>query len=150
MAEWITAERLESRIDLRGYAPELWSLMKQATVFVSPSLFEGSPNVVLEAMACGVPLVVSDIPEHRELVDESSAQLVSPKSAPELAGAIEDVLGEPGPAAARAHLARERATQYGMPAIARRYDEMYHEVLSGQRAGQSQERWRDRPLDGIH
>ena len=48
--------------------------MKSAAALVSPAIFEGSPNVVLEGMACGVPLVVSDIPEHRELLEDSAAR----------------------------------------------------------------------------
>src|SRR5262249_51300833 len=56
----ISESGLDDRIRTIGYVANLWSLMKRASVTVSVSLFEGSPNVVLEAMACGSPLVVSD------------------------------------------------------------------------------------------
>jgi glycosyltransferase involved in cell wall biosynthesis len=103
--EWIEAQAMSDRVRVTGYVPQLWSVMKRADVFVSPSLFEGSPNVVLEAMACGVPLVVSDIPEHRELLDETAAVLVPPTSAERLAEAVETVLRDRGAAAARARVA---------------------------------------------
>jgi glycosyltransferase involved in cell wall biosynthesis len=133
MDRWIAGHMTAGRIRVGGYEPRLWGVMKRASVFVSPSLFEGSPNVVLEAMAAGTPLVVSDIPEHRELLDETCARLVDPASPEKLAGAIEDVLRDPAGAAGRARVAAERAASYGLPAIARRYSEVYHEVLSGAR-----------------
>jgi glycosyltransferase involved in cell wall biosynthesis len=126
---WIDGEALGDRVKMVGYTPRLWSFMKRASVLVSPSRFEGSPNVVLEAMACGVPLVVSDIPEHRELLDDSSAVLVPPASAEGLAEAVEAVLRDPGAARARARVARDRVTQYGLPMIAQHYSDVYRNVL---------------------
>jgi len=104
--------------------------MRRAAVCVSPSHFEGSPNVVLEAMAAGVPLVVSDIPEHRELLDDRSARFVDPRSAEQLALAIESVLEDPAAAAQRALAARERAAQYDVRAVARRYSDVYQDVIA--------------------
>src|ERR1051326_6524792 len=63
-----------------GSVPNVWSWMKVASVVVSPSLFEGDPNVVLEAIAARAPLVVSDIAPHRALLNERTAWLVDPRS----------------------------------------------------------------------
>ncbi|MFH1772290.1 MAG: glycosyltransferase family 4 protein [Candidatus Omnitrophota bacterium] len=41
---------------------------QEADIFINPSLDEGMPNAVLEAMACGLPIIASDIPAHRELI----------------------------------------------------------------------------------
>ena len=51
--------------------------MKLAGVLVSTSRYEGRPNVIAEAMACGCPLALSDIPEHRELVPKDAALFFS-------------------------------------------------------------------------
>lgn len=40
-------------------------------VFISSSLSEGMPTAVLEAMACGLPLLLSDIPQHQEIIDKN-------------------------------------------------------------------------------
>jgi len=57
--------------------------------FVLPTLAEGSPNAVIEAMACGLPIVSSDILSLRETVDEKSAILVDPMDHTAIASALE-------------------------------------------------------------
>ena len=53
IAQLIHDEGLADCIRLKGFVAHLWSLMKRTDVLVSSSVFEGSPNVVLEAIACG-------------------------------------------------------------------------------------------------
>ena len=113
-----------------GHVGNLWGAMKGAAVVVSPALFEGSPNVVLEAMAAGVPLVVSDIPEHREILDDAAATIVPARSVEALAAAIVSVLDDPAGAQARVQVARNAVARYTAPAVARRYDEIYRELMS--------------------
>ena len=57
------------RIKIMDYTSELWSWFKTADVFVSVSHYEGNPNTVLEAVASKCPVVISDIPEHREILE---------------------------------------------------------------------------------
>ncbi len=68
---------------------------------------EGAPQVVLEALAAGVPLVASDLPGVRELAGDA-AVLVRPGDAAALAAALREALVSPGDAAAR----RRRAAEY--------------------------------------
>jgi glycosyltransferase involved in cell wall biosynthesis len=51
---------------------------RRATIFVSISLAEGLPNSVLEALACGVPALLSDIGPHREILDGTPGGLLCP------------------------------------------------------------------------
>ena len=132
--EWIAANRLEPRAQLIGYTPELWSLMKRASALVSPAWFEGIPNVVLEAMACRCPLVVSDIPEHREILDEHTAVMVDPSSPVELAAALRRVLSDPDAARARADAAFARVERFRPAAMAGRYLDLYRSVLANSSA----------------
>jgi glycosyltransferase involved in cell wall biosynthesis len=126
----IAQSHLHGRVRTIGYAPNLWSLMKRANVTVSVSLFEGNPNVVLEAMACGCPLVVSDIAAHRELLDEQSAILVDPRDPQRIADAIMEVLSDPETASQRARSAYDRVQRFSLSAIARQYADLYRELAA--------------------
>jgi len=130
IASLVQAHNLGERVRVLGYTSNLWNWMKRATVFVAPSRFEGRPNVVLEAMACRCPLVVSDIPQHRELLDEHSAVLVPVGDSVALAQSIGAVLEDPVAAAARAAVARSRVEPFDLPAVARQYLSVYGAVLS--------------------
>ena len=63
----VAAENLTDRVHFMGWVPseEIWS---NVDLLLMPSLHEGAPNAVLEAMGYGVPVLASDIPEHRELI----------------------------------------------------------------------------------
>jgi glycosyltransferase involved in cell wall biosynthesis len=122
---------LADRVLFKGYVDNLWALMRRADAFVSLSRVEGCPNVVLEAMACGCPLVVSDISAHREILDERSARFADPddtaRAAAELKAAL--LFGDE----ARTRAARARATRRPVEATARLYEQLYRGLVGGAR-----------------
>src|SRR6202035_3009846 len=69
-------------------------LFQGAKVFVFPSLYEGFGLPPLEAMACGIPTVVSDVSSLPEVVGDA-ASIVDPADAGALAAAIRELLGDP-------------------------------------------------------
>jgi glycosyltransferase involved in cell wall biosynthesis len=81
------------RIRFLGHREDVWDLLEAADVFVFPSLYEGLPGAVIEAMASGVPIVASNIPSIAEMVDNGrNATLVVPGDADALAAAIVGLL----------------------------------------------------------
>lgn len=70
---------IDSRVDWLGHVANPIPYLKAARVFVLTSRFEGSPNALLEAMACGLPSIVSDAsPGPLELIGKEEAGLVVP------------------------------------------------------------------------
>jgi glycosyltransferase involved in cell wall biosynthesis len=128
--KWIEKARMGNKMRLLGFRPDLKRWMERAAVFVSVSLFEGNPNTVLEAMVAGCPLLVSDIPEHREILDESCALFCSPYSSDDIAAGLERALGDNNHVFARARVARERATAFTIEAASAAYIDLYEAVLS--------------------
>lgn len=110
------------------HATAVWELMKKASVFVSLSAREGCPNTVMESMACGCPLVVSDIPAHREILDESCAVLVAPSNIQQTADAILRVLRNADASKERALIAKQKAQKWSISDMARNYERIYDEV----------------------
>ena len=66
--------------------------MRAADVFCLPSYSEGCPNVVVEALACGRPVVSTEVGGVPELVNESNGILVAPRDAVALRTALDKAL----------------------------------------------------------
>jgi glycosyltransferase involved in cell wall biosynthesis len=108
------AAGIADRVTFAGWVPRerMGEHFLAAAAFVLPSHIEGMPNAMLEAMAHGLPVVATDVPGNRDLVEHGrTGLLVPPASAEALAAAIERVIGDAGlrarlGAAAREHVAR--------------------------------------------
>ncbi|MEZ6131459.1 MAG: glycosyltransferase [Planctomycetaceae bacterium] len=81
------------KVFFTGHRADAVELMAQFNVFCLPSSFEGMSNSLMEAMACRVPVVVSDIPANLELVVHEQNGLVVPLGqGPELTRACQRIL----------------------------------------------------------
>lgn len=67
---------------------ELIYYYNAADIFVLPTIAEGMPNVILEAMSCGLPVITSDKPFNREFLDDECALLIDPENIEDLSQAI--------------------------------------------------------------
>lgn len=109
------AERLGIRenVDFVGFMPhdDLRALYGRSRLFVMPSRGEGLPVALLEAMAAGLPYVVSDVDGNAEITVPDAGRLVTPENPAALADAISE-MGEPGIADAAGTVARARASVF--------------------------------------
>lgn len=124
----IAALGLRDRIVLAGHRPDVFGLLKRATLCLAVSRYEGSPNVVLEAMAAGCPLVVSNIPAYTELLDATSAIVVERDNIRDTARAIREVLEHPEAAADRVDRARLRIADFNAENVAAMMDVVYEQL----------------------
>jgi len=102
-------------------------------ICVIPSRWEGMSLVLLEAMACGLPIVASAIPANQEVVnvDEScAARLVAPGNPEELAQALREMLLSPQLRHELARRSQERAQNFSLEKMVRGYEEIFADVLN--------------------
>jgi glycosyltransferase involved in cell wall biosynthesis len=93
----------------------LWSLFKASDVFVSPSSHDGTPNTLLESMACGCFPVVGNIESMQEWIEDGkNGSLVDPLSPAELGEAILKALADEN--------LRSNAAQHNLTLLAHRAD----------------------------
>jgi glycosyltransferase involved in cell wall biosynthesis len=120
-------DQLINRVFFLSYQANIWGLMKTCDVFVSLSGYEGCPNAVLEAAVCGLPLLLSDIPGHRELVGDNAWYVQGEPR--EAANCLIKVLDENERIHAKSISTRRALQCYGPQAIALKLNQYYETII---------------------
>jgi glycosyltransferase involved in cell wall biosynthesis len=94
LAQWIQQHEIASQCHLLGPRSDIPRLTASLDVQVSSSLSEALPNVIGEAMACGVPCAVTDVGDSARLVGDTG-RVVPPADASALAQACVELLDQP-------------------------------------------------------
>ena len=123
---------LTSRVELLGFQSNPWKFMARADVFLLTSRYEGFGNVLIEAMACGVPLIATTGGALPEVVgpDGDAARTVAPGDADALARIILELLDDPDQRARLGAAGRDRArTRFTWAACADGLVDAYRALL---------------------
>ncbi|MDD5491841.1 MAG: glycosyltransferase family 4 protein [bacterium] len=105
---------------------EISGYLQSADLFVLPSLAEGLSNVLLEAMACGLPVVAADLPGNKELITNNVHGILTRAGvSASLSAGILSLLGDQSRQEALGRKARERAAAYSIELIAKEYKKLY-------------------------
>jgi len=134
--DYVYTHGLEDRVLFAGYREDIPDILKSLDLFCLPSVSEGLPVSVLEAMAAGVPIVGSDVRGIREVVRHGRTGLLFPSNDEAgLARAIESLRGDGG---ARRRLTEEAFSYVRLehdlrPWIAR-YEDLFQRSFQGREA----------------
>lgn len=123
---------IASQVEFVGMTEQVFDYLQQADIFILPSRSEGQSNALLEAMACGLPVIVSDIPANLEVIENEKNGLRFGAGNPDaLANTVTLVLDS---AELRERLGRAaRQTieiHYSLDSTADRYISLYEDLLS--------------------
>jgi glycosyltransferase involved in cell wall biosynthesis len=91
---------------------QLPEILNSAKIFVLPSHYEGHPKTLLEAMACGLPVIGSDVPGIRELIRHRETGYLCGTSSGEIRAAIKEVLADADLSVRMGRNAREFAVEH--------------------------------------
>ncbi|GFZ87524.1 glycosyltransferase family 4 protein [Dyella caseinilytica] len=120
----------EGAITWLGHVDDMTSLLASVHVVVLPSYREGLPRSLVEAAACGLPLITTDVPGCREVVSDGMDGLLIPvKDSDALASAIQRLQNDPLLAHRLGHAARIKArTQFDERIVIQRTMDVYAEL----------------------
>jgi glycosyltransferase involved in cell wall biosynthesis len=123
---------LQERVLFLGYQQDVPNLLAHCDLFVLPSLYEGLPLAILEAMAAAKPVIATAVGGTGEVVvDGETGLLVPPGDPTALAGAIRKLLSDP-PFARRLAAAGNVLVQrsFSTEAMVRRVSQVYEDLLA--------------------
>lgn len=135
LSESLTAEIRDRGLDdcvfMTGYRDDVPRVLAASDIFALPSFWEGTPRVILEAMASGLPVVATDIagiPE--QVVEGETGYLVEPGDSAALAERLEQLITDSALRARMGKRGRERATRFSESAMVEQVDQLYTELLT--------------------
>jgi glycosyltransferase involved in cell wall biosynthesis len=124
---------LDGRIIWQGNVPnaELPEYLNRARVFILPSLYEGHPKTLIEAMSCGLPVIGADSPGLREIIRRGATGWLCGTDATSIRDAIQHLLDNPALCTQLGQNARQYVLEhYALDHIAQLEYQLIQEVIS--------------------
>ena len=121
-----------ARVHFHGFRRDAHDFIAHCDALLMPSLHEGLPYTLLEAMALGTPVIASRVGGLAETIQDGvTGLLVAPADAPALAGAIRRLIADPSLRARLGDAAQRRQrANYSLEAMAGGYLDVYRQVLA--------------------
>ncbi len=135
MKEKVRDHKLDNCVRWLGNISDTASLLKAADIFCLPSRLEGMPNALLEAMACGLPCISTDISGVNDLIVSHVHGLLIDPFADQLADAIGSYLNSNQLRATHSQAARERVvSRFSSPVIMSAHIQLFQNIMFGRAA----------------
>ena len=121
---------LGERVDILGYCSDVYAVVRRSDVLVLPSWYEGMPNVVVEAMALGLPVIVSRVPAHTLLFgDHSGVTYIDPADPSSITNALGSFMDGEVDLKCLVETAYEFAKTLSPEKLLQRYQSLYERVV---------------------
>jgi len=120
---------IADRVHFHGWVDDVAVWRRSAGFGILVSSFEGHPNAIGEAFLDGLPMILSEIPTHREIASDDDALFVPPRDVDATAAAIRAILADRTAAAERAAHAKIRARAWTVDAMVASYENSWREIL---------------------
>ncbi len=123
---------IQDSVEFLGWQADVVDLLQQSWGFVMPSRWEGMPNALLEAMACGLPCVATRVSGSEDAItDGVNGLLVEPEQPAEMALALRRIIEDADLAQRLGQEGRARVVRdYQLPSIVERCLELYRRLLA--------------------
>lgn len=122
---------IEDKTEMPGESKDIPSHLRNFDIFVLPSLGEGISNTILEAMACGLPVIATNVGGNPELVkDGQTGFLVGPANPEEIAEKLYFYINNPDVLLSHGKKARDRAENtFGLDKMVEKYVNVYDSLI---------------------
>ncbi len=118
------------RIRFWGFQPNPWAFIARADVLVLTSVYEGFGNVLIEAMACGTPVVATRSPGTEEIVAHGANGLLVDHEPQAVVTAIAQLLNDRPYRDRIVAQATADVQHYALPRVAERYEQLFQELVA--------------------
>ncbi len=116
---------IDGRVHLLGFRTDIAELLNSADIFLFPSLQEGLPVALMEAMSCGLPIICSEIRGNTDLIDESCGVLCPANDVEAFRLAMERLVSDGALRESMAKNALERSKDYDINIIENYMKDIY-------------------------
>jgi glycosyltransferase involved in cell wall biosynthesis len=135
LKELVNSLNLESKVKFLGFRTDVADLLQQADIFILTSLSEGFGLSVVEAMAAGLPVIVSNVPGLREVIINENNEisdvgfLIDPLSEDDIVGAVKRLLNDPILCLEMSRNSQLRAFNFDIKKTFEQYNKLYESLL---------------------
>lgn len=142
LQRYVRLNALEEHVRFAGEQSDIAPYLQAADVFFFPSHREGMPNVLLEAMACGLPCIASRASGIRDLIDNGVDGFTIPATDEDaFTDKLQELLENQAMRLAIGNRAREKIRErFSLAGIAERYQQLYRRILDARRQKSSTRR----------